>query len=166
MLLLLSNWPSFIIQQQDSQSCLTVSQTILFSCKKRASAAKPRHSLEYEPPLPLYNGLNVHTQSRSKKLVTQLYEFGLSVSYERVMSFESQLATSVCENIEQTGVVCPSLLRKGLFTVGALDNIDHNPSSTTAKGSFHGTGISLFQFPTRYNKGHPQDGITLPSAKI
>ena len=33
--------------------------------------------------------------------------------------------------------------RKGLFTVGPLDNIDHNPSSTTAVGAFHGCGISL-----------------------
>ncbi len=34
-----------------------------------------------------------------------------------------------------------------LFTVGALDNSDHNPNSTTAVKSFYGTGISLFQFP-------------------
>ena len=31
-------------------------------------------------------------------------------------------------------------MRKGLFTVGALDNLDHNPSSSTGKDSFHGTG--------------------------
>ena len=40
----------------DSQACLSVSQTILFNCKKpknRDSAAKVRHSLEHEPPLPL-----------------------------------------------------------------------------------------------------------------
>ena len=35
-----------------------------------------------------------------------------------------------------------------LFTTAAVDNIDHNPSSTTAKGSLHGTGISLFQHPS------------------
>lgn len=40
---------------------------------------------------------------------------------------------------------------KRLFTTGAYDNIDHNPSATTAKGSFHGTGISLFQHPTENN---------------
>lgn len=39
-------------------------------------------------------------------------------------------------------------LKYGLFTTAAIDNIDHNPSSTTAKDSFHGTGISLFQHPT------------------
>ncbi|VDI47352.1 Hypothetical predicted protein, partial [Mytilus galloprovincialis] len=38
--------------------------------------------------------------------------------------------------------------KKGLFTTAAVDNIDHNPSSTTAKTSFHGTGISIFQHPS------------------
>ena len=37
--------------------------------------------------------------------------------------------------------------------MAAVDNIDHNPSSTTAKDSFHGTGISLFQQPTVENPG-------------
>ena len=40
--------------------------------------------------------------------------------------------------IEQ--VVCPPTLRSNVFTTAAVDNIDHNPSATTAKNSFHGTG--------------------------
>ena len=48
---------------------------------------------------------------------------------------------------------------------GALDNLDHNPSSTTAQGSFHGTGISVFQFPTETNHGIPIAGISLPANK-
>ena len=52
-------------------------------------------------------------------------------------------------------------MRHGLFTIGALDNLDHNPSSTTSKGSFHGTGISLFQFPTSAKFGNVQSDITL-----
>ena len=39
-------------------------------------------------------------------------------------------------------------MKQGLFTVGALDNCDHNPTSSTAHDSFHGTSISLFQFPS------------------
>ena len=31
---------------------------------------------------------------------------------------------------------------------GAVDNIDHNTSARTAHDSFHGTAISLIQFPT------------------
>lgn len=30
----------------------------------------------------------------------------------------------------------------------AMDNIDHNPISGTAKDSFHGVGISLIRHPT------------------
>ena len=34
---------------------------------------------------------------------------------------------------------------------GALDNIDHDPSSIYAQSSFHGTGISITQFPPTGN---------------
>ena len=44
--------------------------------------------------------------------------------------------------------MCPPRLRKQVFTPGALDNIDHNPSATTAKDSFHGTAVSVVQHPT------------------
>ncbi len=37
--------------------------------------------------------------------------------------------------------------------MGAVDNIDHNPNSTTASGSFHGTGMSLFQYPSQESQG-------------
>ncbi len=40
---------------------------------------------------------------------------------------------------------------------GAADNLDHNPSATTAHGSFHGTSISLFQQPSNDKPGTPQE---------
>jgi len=43
--------------------------------------------------------------------------------------------------------------------VGALDNVDHNPSSTTSVSSFHGTGISIFQFPTERVPGESRSPI-------
>ena len=88
---------------------------------------------------------------------------GLSVSYDRILQLENQLATPVCELIKEIGLVCPVHLRHGLFTTGALDNLDHNPSGTTAKDSFHGMCISLFHFPSGSNEGYPQDIVTLPS---
>ncbi len=102
--------------------------------------------LDREPPLPLYIGLKIHTETRSKKIITHLHDLGLSVSYDRVLQLESQLATVICENCQDKGVVVPAQLQHGLFTVGALDNLDHNPSSTTAKGSFHGTAVSVSYF--------------------
>ena len=54
----------------------------------------------------------------------------------------------VCARFESERVVCPPKLLKGVFTTAAVDNIDHNSSSVTAQGAFHGTGISLFQHST------------------
>ena len=34
-----------------------------------------------------------------------------------------------------------------MFTSAAIDNIDHNPSSSTAISAFDGTSISIFQHP-------------------
>lgn len=45
-------------------------------------------------------------------------------------------------------VVHPLKLRKGLTTVGAVENRDKNTNSTTSKDSFHGTGISFIQHPS------------------
>ena len=39
------------------------------------------------------------------------------------------------------GVVCPSILRNTLFTTTAMDNIDRNPTTTSATTTFHGTSI-------------------------
>ena len=50
-------------------------------------------------------------------------------------------------------MVCPPVLRKRILTTAAMDNIDHNPTASTATTSFHGTSISLFQYPSLDNKG-------------
>ena len=98
---------------------------------------------------------------RSKKLIQRLYQLGISVSYERVLELENWIGTSVCERFEEKGVVIPACLRKGLFTVGALDNLYDNPSSTTVVDAFHGTGISLFQFPTKAAPGEDRFPVTI-----
>ena len=46
-----------------------------------------------------------------------------------------------------------SIILKSNVIISAVYNIDHNPSSTTAKYSFHGTGISLIQQPTFADEG-------------
>ena len=39
------------------------------------------------------------------------------------------------------------------FTIAAVDDIEHNTSSTTAISSFHGTSISLIEHPTVEGEG-------------
>ena len=78
---------------------------------------------------------------------------GTSISYDSALELEEWTGTAVCEQFEEDGVVAPACLRKGLFTVGVLDNLDHNPSSTTSVDSFHGNCISLIQVPTSDDPG-------------
>ena len=91
--------------------------------------------------------------TRSETLVNILARFGISITYTRVLELEDRLAKSVCKQSFQEKVVCPSHLKFGLYSVAAINNIDYDPSATTAIGSFHGTGISISQCPTLDNPG-------------
>ena len=67
------------------------------------------------------------------------------------MELSTCLGNKVLRHYQHNNVVCPLSLKIGVFMTAAVDNIDHNPSSKTAEESFHGTGISLFQHPTKSN---------------
>ena len=154
-------------EKQESQACLTIGQAIVFNAKKRSTAdpeAKPRHSLEREPPLPVYLGLNIYGLTRSKHLINQLHQLGICISYERVLQLEDWIAKAICIHFHEDGVVSPVCLHRSLITVGALDNLDHNPSSTTLQSSFHGTGISMFQFPSQNKSGECRPPLTVPAS--
>ena len=163
---LILNGPNLKDQDRhETQACLTAAQVLLYNVKRKSPSrndVKTRHTLQREPPIPVYIGLNIHQMTRSKKLIDQLYQMGISISYDKVMELEEWIATSVCEQFEKDGIVAPTGLRKGLFTVCAQDNIDHNPSSTTAVNAFYGTGITLFQFPTKANPGESRSPVTIP----
>ena len=49
------------------------------------------------------------------------------------------------------------------FTTATVDNIDVNPSSTTARESFHGTEILLFQSPTKECLGRERQVLVIDS---
>lgn len=47
-----------------------------------------------------------------------------------------------------------------------MDNIDHNPSATTATTSFHMTSISVFQHPTKEIGGQERQQIRFGPEKV
>uniref|UniRef100_UPI0035902B8E protein mono-ADP-ribosyltransferase PARP3 isoform X1 n=2 Tax=Myxine glutinosa TaxID=7769 RepID=UPI0035902B8E len=93
-----------------------------------------------------------------------MFNLGLSISYDRVLSISTDLGNRICRFFQNEGTVCRPELKSDLFTTGAVDNIDHNLSSTSAHDSFHGTGISLFQHPNSDSRGvqrvNPDDTST------
>lgn len=110
-----------------------------------------RHRREREYPLPIYTALKILGETRKRGLVDVMHKLELCISYDRMMDMDK--ANTVTAQFEQDGVVCPPKLRKDVFTTADIDNTDHNPSSTTASDSFHGTAIALVQHPTAANKG-------------
>ena len=139
----------------ENQAALTVSQLIRFNSvvRRRKDSQAIYHTKDRETPLPTYLGLLVHAETMKKSLVDKLCDLGLSISYNRVLEISSKMGNNMGERFQAEKVVCPSNLKLRLFTTSAVDNIDHNPSSTTATGSLHGTAISLFQHPTKENQG-------------
>ena len=152
----------------EAQTTLSISQLIVFnSTKRRRSSEKSPslyHSAEREPPLAVYLGMMTHAETRKKALVDDLYHLGLSISYDRVLEISTQMGNNVCALYESEEVVCPPKLNKKVFTTAAVDNIDHNPSSSTAQGSFHGTGISLFQHPEEDDIGEERAPVIVANA--
>ena len=126
---------------------LNLSQLIQYNSvkKKRQSSGPVRHSKVNEPPLPVKIGLLIHASTRKKSLVNKFAKDGLSISYNRVEEIQNNITKYLCTKYNKENIVCPPQLQNGCFTITAIDNIDHNPSSTTAHSSFHGTTISVFQ---------------------
>ena len=83
-------------------------------------------------------------KTRKRQLIDILHQYSICISYDEVLEISSQMGEALVERYLEKGLVCPSVLRKGLLTAEAIYNIDHNPSSTTAQSSFHGTSISIF----------------------
>ena len=144
-----------------TQAALSIAQLLKFNSvkqRRKQGATKTqeppavRHSTSQETPLPTYVGLMLHAETRKRGHVDKLFSLGLSISYDRVLRLSAQMGNSVCQLYHIEQVVCPPTLRSNVLTA-AVDNIDHNPSATTAKNSFHGTGISLLQHPTYADEG-------------
>lgn len=151
-----------------SKSDQAIAQLLQYNCYSRykEGAATHRHSKDRETAFPVYMGLSVYAKTRKRNLVEMLHDHGLSISYDRVLEVSAQLGEATVNKYVEEGVVCPPVLRKGLFTTAVMDNIDHNPTATTATTSFHGTSISVFQHPSKENCGQERQQLKFGPEKV
>ena len=75
------------------------------------------------------------------------------MSYDRILRITQGLAEASIEMFENDDAVLPGNMRQGIFTVGAKDNVDKDRSCIVTKSHYHGTSLSLFQFPSAANNG-------------
>ena len=147
---------------EEAQPTLTIAQLMIFNMKKRSKKANTYHHIDQEAPLCTFLALKLHAETRSKSLIQMLFKLAISPSYKRVLSIEDQLTAAVCEQFNQDDVVVPCSLKKNRFSIGALDNVDYNPSSTSAQGSFHGTSLTLVQVGDISEVTEDQEPVRIP----
>ena len=83
-----------------------------------------------------------------------LFERDLSQWYDRILTFINKLSETVKVFYNDLGnKVLPSTFRRGIFTIFFDDSVDKNSSSVTAADHFHGTGVTVLQFPSEENPG-------------
>ena len=64
----------------------------------------------------------------------------------------ANITKQFCSFFDVMRFLCQPRLKEKVFTVDAIDNLDHNQTWSTAKTSFRGTGISIFQFSLIVNQ--------------
>ena len=111
--------------------------------------------------MPIYVGLQLHAHTCKRELTDNLCRVGMSISHDRVLQLSTDMGNTVCKMYKLENVVCLPTIRGNLFTTAAVDNVDHNPSSTTAKHSCHGASISLLQHKTSQDDGVVCNSISM-----
>ena len=142
---------------------------MLGSCTTTASQNRKNRQLpivilRIGKPFPVYMGMAVYAKTRKRNLVEMLHDHDMSISCDRVLVISTQLGDDTVRKYVEEGVVCPPVLRKGLFATAVMDNIDHNPSATTATTSVvqhpatanHGEECQLVKFRPKRVKSVPE----------
>ncbi|KAJ8872549.1 hypothetical protein PR048_026155 [Dryococelus australis] len=118
-----------------TQPILSLSQLLAFNDRSsRASlSGNQQHYMHQETPLPLFFGAYIHSRTRSKEMIETFYSLGLSVSYVQVLTMSADLGNTTDTFYEDIGMVSPQSFQKCFFATAAVDNLDHNPFSMSAK---------------------------------
>lgn len=105
------------------QAALSIAQLILNNChvRRRKDSASSHHTLTKETPLPIYVGLESPAKTRKRQLADTLFDLGISIFYDRVLSISTDLGSTVCQQYRSENIVCPFKIRRDLFSVAAVD---------------------------------------------
>ena len=114
----------------------------------------------------LYTSLKTYSVTRSRTLVGHLFNLGIGISNDRVLSITKNIYEILGESFLTYNCFFPNVLKKGFFTVLIKDNIDVNAKSNIIQQHYHGTSISIVQFVTEGEKSidFPEINISKPSS--
>ncbi|KAK3922266.1 Phosphoglycerate kinase [Frankliniella fusca] len=138
------------------QVVTSMADLLTYHAVKKVQGKTRRHNSQQETPTPVYVATKLYGETRKKDIIDIHHRIGLCISYDRLQTLLNQAAQKTSLRYLRQGVVSPMPVGSSRFVTGAVDNFDHNPSSTTAKSAFHGTAISIMQHPSNERPGELQ----------
>ena len=146
-----------------SQAVLTLSGMVTYNARKLKKSTRSlnrrHHKKERETSVTMYVGLKLYSTVRSKTIIEYLFHLGISISYDRILSITKSIYEVLRRNYVRHGIFLPRNLRKGCFVILVKDNIDKNASANLVHSHYHGTSVSLLQFPEWENQGECLDSF-------
>ena len=123
-----------------SKKALAISQTIMynFRCniKNKGISSYKRHNKNTQPPFLLYVVIKLYSSSRSNTLVNWLYFCaGISLPYNSLLELTRDIANRMISQYNKDGAFLHRVLRKGILTIVAKDNIDKSPKQPLQQGT-------------------------------
>ena len=115
--------------------------------------------MERETSVSIYVGLKLYSTVKSKTIIDNTFNLGMCISYPRILSITKSIYEALCKSYARHGIFLPSNLKKGCFVILIKDNIDKNASAHLVHSHYHGTSISLLQFPDAGNQGESLDNF-------
>lgn len=126
----------------EGQTTLCISQLMLFNSTKRRGRSETSTSLYLVNENHYYQGTLAlwHAEARKRTIADDPYNLGLSISYDSVLEISTEMGIKFAHvtNLKKLSVRLNFKKKKKVSTTAAVDNINHNPSSSTAQGAFHG----------------------------
>ena len=101
----------------------------------------------------IYPAIKIWSTARSKSLIDALFERGLCISYKRFLEMTKHIYDGMMFSFNEYQTFIPNHLKKSVFTVLVKDNIDLNASSNFVSSHYHGTSLSILQFPLEEEQG-------------
>ena len=157
-----------ITNEYYKHAALTVGQMIAFNTTihTRKTSTILYHSVQREPPLPVYLMIMIYNKTRNSDLIKKLSHLGLCISKYRLSNISVSLGNALLSTNEKEGVMVPMNWKLGLFTTASLDNIDVQIKSSLSTTCLHGTAASLNQHPNHQNKGKCREQVGREIEKV
>ena len=150
------------------QGPLTVGQMIAFNttiCTQKTSTIL-YHSVQREPPLPVYLAMMIYNKTGSPDLIEKLSDLGPCISKYSLSNISVSLGNTLVLTNEEVGVMVSMNLKLGLFTTASLDNINVQIKSSLSTTCLHGTAASLNQYPSHQNQGKRREQVEIQIGKV